>query len=148
MRQPYRPLLLAMALGILLLPGQGWAADDGSELSKQENAAAPAALFGSGKQEIALAIGYAIPLPVGSDNGTRDVEYVFLAPRGGVSASPTRSEGRTPGTGVTLSWWGKGSFSKRWSPRAGLREESPYYCGIISFPAANSFRLWRPGQVY
>ncbi|MFQ5882829.1 MAG: hypothetical protein ACE5I9_10235, partial [Candidatus Methylomirabilales bacterium] len=62
MRRPYGPLLLAMALGILLLPMQGWAGGNGAGSStKQESAVAPARLFGSGKQEIALAAGYAIP---------------------------------------------------------------------------------------
>lgn len=97
MRQPYRSLLLAMALGILLLlPGQSWAAGDGPEsLTTQEGAAAPAELFGSGKQEIALAVGYAIPLPVGGRTPEiEDVQYVFLAPRWGIGITdPLGGEG-------------------------------------------------------
>ncbi|MFB3076262.1 MAG: acyloxyacyl hydrolase [Candidatus Methylomirabilales bacterium] len=85
MRRPYGPLLLAMALGMLLLPMQGWAAGDGPESSKQESAAAPARLFGSGKQEIAITVGYAFPLPVGNTTPEiDDLQYVFLAPRWGI----------------------------------------------------------------
>ena len=85
MRRPYGPLLLAMALGMLLLPMQGSAAGDGPESSKQESAAAPARLFGSGKQEIAIAVGYAFPLPVGNTTPEiDDLQYVFLAPRWGI----------------------------------------------------------------
>ncbi|MFQ5658439.1 MAG: acyloxyacyl hydrolase [Candidatus Methylomirabilales bacterium] len=84
MRRPYGPLLLAMALGILLHPGQGWAAGDGSGSSKQKNAAAPARLFGSGKQEIALAAGYAFDISGGTESEIEDIQYAFLAPRWGI----------------------------------------------------------------
>ena len=117
MRRPYGPLLLAMALGMFLLPVQGWAAGNGSGSSKQESAAAPARLFGSGKQEIAIAVGYAIPLPSGSSTPEiEDLQYVFLAPRWGIGI--TDPWGGMPFTGVTLSCWRKGSFSSRRSPRA------------------------------
>ncbi|MEE9231294.1 MAG: hypothetical protein V3U86_11380, partial [Acidobacteriota bacterium] len=71
---------------MLLLPVQGWAAGGGSESStKQESAAAPARLFGSGKQEIAIAVGYAFPFPVGNTTPEiDDLQYVFLAPRWGI----------------------------------------------------------------
>ena len=96
MRRPYGPLLSAMALGILLLSVQGWAAGDGSESStKQERTAGPAWLFGFGKQEIALALGYAIPLPSGSSTPEiEDLQYVFLAPRWGIGITNPLGGGR------------------------------------------------------
>lgn len=85
MRKPYGPLLLAIALGILLVPVQGWAGNNGSESNTEENAVAPTRLFGSGKQEIALAVGYAIALPVrAATREIEDLQYVFLALRWGI----------------------------------------------------------------
>lgn len=95
-RRPCRSLLLTMALGILLLPvpGQSWAADEGPELpTTHEGAAVPARLFGSGKQEVALAVGYAISLPLGGKTpDIEDIQYVFLAPRWGIGITDPLGE--------------------------------------------------------
>jgi len=89
MHQPCRPLLVAIALGsLLLLPGHGPAADKDSGPSMEESAASPAWLFGSGQQEVAIAVGYAIHLPIrGRPEEIEDTQFVFLAPRWGIGIS-------------------------------------------------------------
>jgi len=147
MRRPYGPLLLAMALGMLLLPMQGWAAGDGPESSKQESAAAPARLFGSGKQEIAIAVGYAIPLPVGNTTPEiDDLQYVFLAPRWGIGiTNPLGGDAFYRGNFELLV---EGQFFFETEPTSGWGGDSRCCSGTISFPKANSFPLWRPGQAF
>jgi opacity protein-like surface antigen len=78
-----------MALGILLLPGQGWTGDNDTELSTQEEAtASPAGLFGYGKKEFAITAGYGFTIPVGGrTDDMEDLEYVFVAPRFGIGIS-------------------------------------------------------------
>jgi hypothetical protein len=141
MRQPSKLLLLAMALGIFLFSSHGWAWDNHPRSSKEASAAAPARLFGSGKQEIALAVGYAIPLPLGGRTpDIEDGQYVFLAPRWGIGITDPLG-GRARGTGATLSCSGEGSFSLKLSRKVGSQADSLYSSGAISFPRGNSFRL-------
>lgn len=120
MRQPCRPLLLAMALGIMLLPKKGWAADNTSGPSREESRAAPARLFESGKQEIALAVGYAISLPLGGRTSEiEDTQYVFLAPRWGIGITdPLGEEGAFYRGNFEL--LGEGQFLFETEPRSGF----------------------------
>lgn len=119
MRQPCRPLLLAMALGSLLLPGQGSAAEENSGSFNAENVASPARLFGSGKQQIAIAAGYAIHLPIrGRPADIEDTQYVFLAPRWGISITdPLGGDAWYRGNVELL---GEGQFLFETEPKGGF----------------------------
>ncbi len=117
MRQPCGPLLLAMVLGILLIPLQGWAGSNGSESHTQENALAPAGLFGSGKQQIALAVGYSIAIPVRTGE-IDDIQYVFLAPRWGIGITDILGEDAWYRGNVELLL--EGQFFFQTKPRGGF----------------------------
>ncbi|MFQ5988924.1 MAG: acyloxyacyl hydrolase [Candidatus Methylomirabilales bacterium] len=118
MRQPVRLLLLVMAVGFFVLPGQGWAADEESPTT-QEGAAGPARLFGSGKQEIALSVGYAFPIIVGATTpDIEDTQYVFLAPRWGIGLTdPLGGDAFYRGN---LGLVAEGQFLIETSPRSGF----------------------------
>lgn len=89
-RQGWHVLLL-MILLIGLLPG-GWAAAQSPRTAKPGRGAAsdsPTDLFGYGKQEIGLAVGHGLAIPIGgTDNDElRDVQFIYVAPRWGIGIS-------------------------------------------------------------
>ena len=91
MRHRHRQLLLLTILLIGLLPG-GWAAGQSAGTAmKQEKEVPefPTALFGFGKQEIGIAVGHGLAIPIGgTDNDElRDVQFIYVAPRWGIGIS-------------------------------------------------------------
>lgn len=89
MRPSRRLLLLGTASVILLLPRGGWAADpSATPPATEETAQSPERLFGFGKQEIGIAVGYAFPIPVGATTpDIEDLQYVAVLPRWGIGLS-------------------------------------------------------------
>ena len=86
---PRRLLLWVVASVMLLLPRGGWGADpSAAPPATEETAQSPERLFGFGKQEIGIAVGYAFPIPVGArTNDIEDLQYVAVLPRWGIGLS-------------------------------------------------------------
>jgi hypothetical protein len=90
MRLPCWVLLYLAGLVMVLLPGAGWGADPGVEaLPKQEAAAqSPARLFGVGKQNLGIALGYGVAFNImGERTEVNDLQYIYAAPRWGIGIS-------------------------------------------------------------
>lgn len=90
MRRPHRSLLVATVL-VLLVPRGGWAADPGSGSVAEPTATAtrsPAHLFGYGRQEIGIGVGYTEGFRFGeSTRPLEEVELIYVAPRWGIGIS-------------------------------------------------------------
>ncbi len=89
MREQWRLLLIATALG-MLLPQKGWADSGMGSGAGPPTAAAqsPARLFGFGKQVAGIAGGYALGFRIGETTGELgDVEMIYVAPRWGIGIS-------------------------------------------------------------
>ena len=105
-------VVLATVLGIFLLPRGGWGSSSSPGVS-------PMSLFGAGKQEIALAVGYAIPLAGGGTPEIEDTQYVFLAPRWGIGITdPLGEEGAWYRGNLEL--LGEGQFFFETEPKGGF----------------------------
>ena len=91
MRHPLGRMLVLTFM--VFSPGLGaWAADGGPETAVEgtnEVPVSPASMFGLGRQEIGLAVGYGFGLPIGGTKHLEleDVQYTYVAPRWGIGIS-------------------------------------------------------------
>ncbi|MCI0400848.1 MAG: acyloxyacyl hydrolase [Gammaproteobacteria bacterium] len=91
MRHPCGGVLVATIVALLLGPA-AWAAGDDPETAvegKKEVPISPTSLFGLGRQEIGLTVGYGFGVPLGGSKDTvsEDVQYAYVAPRWGIGIS-------------------------------------------------------------
>ena len=119
-RQGWQVLLLTILL-IGFLPG-GWAAESAGNAVKQEKAApeSPTDLFGFGKQEIGIAVGHGLAIPIGgTDNDElRDVQFIYVAPRWGIGISdPMGGDAWYRGNFELV---GEGAFLFNYEPKDGF----------------------------